>query len=893
VDLEADRGQDDAAAASWTRIKEILAGALELEAPARAGFLAAACGADAALRREVESLLAEEASLGDFLTEPIFSLHGEPEPVEDPNLGRVVGSYRLVRRLGHGGMGTVYLGERADGHFEQQVAVKLIKRGMDSDEILRRFRDERQILATLVDDHVARLYDGGTTEDGLPYFVMEYVEGEPIDRYCDRRGLSIGERLRLFHAVCDAVHVAHQNLVVHRDLKPGNVLVTADGVPKLLDFGIAKLLTADGGAADAPTVLGAALPFTPGYASPEQMRGEPVTTASDVYSLGVLLYVLLTGRRPYDADTLRPDVWAQLICEQEPPKPSTAVRRPLERPTAAGEPGAAVAEAPPAEASPAAAMRDGDRRRLRRRLTGDLDTIVMTAIAKDRRHRYGSAEQLAEDVRRHLEGLPVRARPLTLRYRAGKFVRRHGWGVGVAAAAVALLVGFAVTMTVQRNRTAVERDRAQRVTEFLVDSFEVSNPGHAKGEEITARAVLDQGAARIGAELAGQPLTEATLDDAMGRVYRNLGLFDQAKPLLEAALRLREAALGPDHPDTTTSRVHLSLVLRDLGDAAGAERLLREAIPALERHRSEPGGELALSQGLHNLASLLADRGQYDEAEADFRRALAIKRRLLEGRSDADLATTLNSLGKLMNDRGRLDQAEPLFREALAVRRAVHGPIHPEVSTALNNLATLLAEKKDYREAGALYEEDLALRRKLYGDDDSHVAVALNNLALLRQDEGDLAAAEPLFRQALAILEKTFGDAHPNVAVARRNLAALLAARGQPAACEEQARPALASLQAKFKPDHWRVADAESVLGGCLVGLGRLAEAEPLLVKGYEGVVKVQGDATSYARDARARLVALYEAWGRPDQAERYRGEPAPAAAEAAPGAAPAAPPHS
>jgi serine/threonine-protein kinase len=816
VDAEPDRGAGDPEAVSWRAVREILAGALDLPSGDRPAFVAGACGDDGALRREVESLLAEEEGLGDFLAAPIFTLHGDdPEPAADPDLDRLVGPYRLIRRLGRGGMGTVYLAERADGRFEQRVAVKLIKRGMDTDEILRRFDVERRILAGLVHDHVARLYDGGSTDDGLPYFVMEYVEGEPIDDYCDRRRLPTAARLALFQTVCRAVHSAHQNLVVHRDLKPGNILVTADGAPKLLDFGIAKLLAPEDGAAGAPTVLGE-LPMTPAYASPEQVRGAAVTTASDVYSLGVLLYELLTGARPYDADTLRPDLWARLICDEEPPRPSTAVRRARE----IRLPGGATASLTP---QAVAAARGGDPRRLGRRLAGDLDRIVMTALAKDPRRRYGSAEQLAEEFRRHLEGLPVRARTPTVAYRAGKFVRRHRFGVGAAAAAAGALVAFAVTMAVERGRTAVERDRAIEVTEFMVDAFEISAPGRARGEEVTAREILEQGAARIDAELTGQPLTQATLKDAVGRVYRNLGLFEEAKPLLEAALRLREAELGPDHPETAVSREHLGLVLRNLGDGERAERLLRRAVETLERHRGDDGGELALAQGLHNLASLLAEGGRYDEAEALFRRALAIKRRLPEAAGAAGLAASLNGYATLLATRGRLDEAEALYREALLARRAAHGPVHPEVSSALNNLANVLAERGSRDEAQSLYAEDLALRRKLYGDGDPRVAVALNNEAMLRQERGDAAGAVPLFREALAIFRRAVGDAHPNVAVARRNLAAALAARGEPAACEEEARLAVAILRAALKPDHWRLADAESVLGGCLAGLGRFA----------------------------------------------------------------------
>ncbi len=873
MDLETDHGPEpvDPGTASWEAVKDVLDRALDLPRDQRAAFLTEACGEDSPLRREVESLLAAEAGLGDFLDEPIFSLHGDFTDGEDPNLGRLVGPYRLLSRLGRGGMGSVYLAERADGQFEQKVAIKLIKRGMDTDEILRRFHIERRILAGLVDDHIARLYDGGSTDDGLPYFVMEYVEGEPIDEYCDARRLGIGERLALFLTVCRAVHGAHQSLVVHRDLKPANILVTADGVPKLLDFGIAKLLTRDDGDDPAPTVL-AELPMTPGYASPEQVRGEAITTASDVYSLGVLLYELLTGARPYDADTLRPDLWAKLICEEDPPKPSTAVRRQREVRLPDGNTETLSPES-------VAALRAGDPRRLGRRLSGDLDNIVMTALAKDPRRRYGSAEQLAEDVRRYLEGLPVRARRPTVPYRAGKFIRRHAWGVGVAVVTAAALVAIAGTMTVERSRTAAERDRAREVIRFLVNVFGASQPSQAKGETITAREILRDGVRRVDDELADQPLTQATLKDAMGQIYFNLGFNAQARALLEEALEQRERLQGPDHPDVAVTAEYLALALRDGGDLAGAERLLRRSIGILEEHRTDQGGDVSLANVLHDLASLLIEKGEYDQATRLFDRALAIQRRHTDRVGRAALALTLNSYATMLYHRGELDRAEVLNREVLAIRRELYGDLHPEISTALNNLASTLLEKEDYEEAGALFSEDLAMRRKLYGDADTRVALTLNNLAGLRQVQGDLAAAEPLIRESLAIVRRNRGDDHPNVAVVRRNLASLLAARGDAAGCEAEARPALEVLRRAFGPDHWRVADAESVLGGCLVGLGRYAEAEPLLVRGYEIVRKAQGDAKSYTRDARARLAALYRAWGKPDLATRYEtapGAPAP-----------------
>ena len=418
------------------RALQLLDEALERTAEERQAFLDESCGDDPTLRRDVESLLDTDAD-GGILREPAFSVHAE-----DESIGRLIDSYKLVRLLDRGGMGTVYLAERED--FEKRVALKLIRRGLDLDEVLvRRFHNERQILARLEHPNIARLLDGGTA-DRLPYFVMEYVEGEPIDRFCEARKLSVDECLELFRKVCSAVHFAHQNLVIHRDLKPGNILITADGTPKLLDFGIAKLLD-DGLAAQAvATETGLAL-MTPRYASPEQIRLEPITTASDVYALGVVLYELLTGLDPYDVDTARRDEIARAICEQEPDKPSTAVRK-------RGAEGAT------------------DPGQLRRRLSGDLDSIVLKALRKEPHERYNSAEQLSEDIRRHLTGQPVAARVGSLGYHAGKFVRRNRLSLAVAAV-IFLLVSVSAVLWRQavRERELGERERlgADEVVGFL------------------------------------------------------------------------------------------------------------------------------------------------------------------------------------------------------------------------------------------------------------------------------------------------------------------------------------------------------------------------------------------------------------------------------------------
>ena len=459
----------------WSRLKELFDEACALPADERPAFLEGACGGDAAMQEEILSLFEEEDRVHSLLDGVAVEAAGLLD--ELTKAGRQVGPYRLVRRLGVGGMGEVYLAERADGQFDQQVALKLVRSGLTSEQILARFRSERQILARLQHPNIARLLDGGLTPEGQPYFVIEYVEGEPIDTYADARALSVDERLELFAQVCRAVTYAHANLVIHRDLKPSNILVTDDGQVKLLDFGIAKVLSEDGDAQEPLTRTGAAV-MTPAYASPEQARGEPVNTSTDIYSLGVVLYELLTGLRPYEVDGRNPAEAVRVICEVEPERPSTAITEARSRDETTGE---TIGQA-----------RGTDVDRLRRRLAGDLDVICLKALRKHAERRYVTADEMGEDIRRHLKAIPIQARAESLSYRAGKYVRRHRLGVLATAAVVLMLAGlvgfYTARLADERDRARLEAEKAEQVAAFLQGLFQVSDPSESRGETVTARA---------------------------------------------------------------------------------------------------------------------------------------------------------------------------------------------------------------------------------------------------------------------------------------------------------------------------------------------------------------------------------------------------------------------
>ena len=841
----------------WQQVKAVLSDALEREAAARTAFLDDACQGDEELRREVESLLASEAEIGDFIETPVFRIHGDTQPLA---VGQRVGAYRIVRELGRGGMGSVYLAERADEEFEQRVALKVVRRGMDTDEIVRRFRSERQILAHLDHPNIAKLFDGGTTEDGRPYFVMEHVEGQPIDQYCDDRKLSVRERLELFRRVCSAVHFAHQNLIVHRDLKPGNILVTEDGVPKLLDFGIAKLL--DPGQEAFALTRAEVRPMTPEYASPEQVRGEAITTASDVYALGVLLYVLLTGHPPYRRARRDPESLAQEICEKDPPRPSSVIRQAGE----ARRPDGTAVELTPESVS---RVREGDARLLKKRLAGDLDNIVLMAMSKDPKRRYASVDQLSNDIERHLEGWPVVARKDTLGYRARKFVGRHKAGVALAALFLLLIVGFSIAATILWQRAVREERRAKAVSQFLEDIFTVSNPDKSRGETITAREILDEGAKQINQSLADEPGVRADVSETVGRVYRNLGFAKQARPLLEEALRLRLEEYGSDDLRVASTRINLANVLRELDDNDAAERMIREALDIQRSHGATQSLEYA--SGLTNLGALLRARGKFDEAEQHLKEGLDIKRKLPDA-DPSDIAGSLNSLGSLYQDQGDLGKAREHFEEALEIRQEIaQGQPDPDMAYSLNNLGTLLQDLGDLEGAEKYLREAVEMRRKIFGERDPRVAVSLSNLGTVRQLRGDAAEAERHFREALSIADEHLRKDHSYRAVYLRNLASALVTLGKPTEGEALAREALAIF--RDKPYSWRIPDTEGVLGSCLAAQGRFEEAEPLLTGSYLALSKDEGGGGQKVPEALKRIVDLYTAWGKPEQAAAYRAK--------------------
>jgi serine/threonine-protein kinase len=790
----------------WQRLQELFEAASALASAERPSFLAEACGTDADLRREVEQLLAAEAGSHARLESTIRSVAGQVQV--PPAAGDRVGAYRLLRELGRGGMGTVYLAVRADDAFDKQVAIKVLRSGRGSLDLERRFLAERQILAGFEHPNIARMLDGGTTEAGHPYVVMEYVEGEPIDDYCERRACSPRQRLELFRKVCAAVQTAHQNLVVHRDLKPSNILVTAEGEPKLLDFGIAKLLRSEPIARTDETRDSARL-LTPEYASPEQVRGGPITTASDVYSLGVLLYKLLTARLPYRLRTGEPAELLRAILEEPPQAPSSA-ERVATREVDAGDKDVDLVAV-------------GEERR--NALRGDLDAILLQALRKEPERRYASVEQLSEDVRRHLEGLPVLARPDTLSYRASKFLRRHRLAAAATLGLFLALVGAVLAVSWQARVAAGERDRALEaealadrrsqtmaaVNRFMQAILTAPDPRQS-GLEIRVHDALRIAVERLEAHDLGDPLVEAGARLAIGTVYRSLSALTEAEPLLEGAVDLYQRELGPTHAETLSA--------------------------------------------LHELAVLRREQGGFAESEELLERLLE-GRQAVFGERSTEVAAVLEVWGQLDQDLLRSKDAERRFAQALAIRQEVQGLEHPDTLIAMKHLAGTLWAAQRWEEAASVQRQVLALQEKALGPMHMDTLATLSDLAVSLSRTGEQDEAIELSRRALEGFTSLLPAGHWDLSVTRYNLARQLERAGRTDEALAVYQEALPEAEATLPAEHYILGVLRAGAGRCHLALGNLAEAKRLLVSAaavLEAAFGVEHESATMTRDLLAQV---------------------------------------
>lgn len=835
----------------------------------RVAFLDAACADDLKLRRELESLLQadDEADEEAFLDEPaaewaVEDLAAEPDERAE---GQSVGPYVILRPLGRGGMGDVYLAVRHQP-FKRYVALKIVRRGMDTREILLRFEMERQILASLNHPNVARLLDGGVTDNGLPYFAMEYVEGLPLTRYCDAHRLDVDERLRLFQTVCRAVQYAHQNLVIHRDLKPSNILVTQDGTVKLLDFGIAKLLNPNLSPLAMPVTRTEVRRMTPEYASPEQVRGETLTTASDVYALGVILYELLTGHRPYRLTKRTTMEIAQVVCKQDPERPSTKV---IQHESITHGDGT-TKEITPATVSEARAVTI---ERLRRRLRGDLDNIVLMAMRKEPSRRYGSAEQFGHDLEGYLAGQPVVAHRDTRAYRLKKFVGRRRIETLAAAIIAVLLVGFSLFTALQSRTVVRERDqkelearKAAQVTAFLLSLFETADPHTAPGDTMIVRDVLEAGAARVATELAEQPEVQAEMLDVIGQAYQNLGRYDRAAPFFEQSLTLRRDLFGYEQEEVARSVKNLAALMEDNQNFDRAESLYREYLALQRALHGDAHPEVHL--GLYRLWSILHMKGE--AADSLFEVVLTMQGELPE-MDDPVRARTMAEIASALSHMGRYEEAEGLTRSALAMARRLYGDQHPQVAELLNQVAQVLNRQQRYAAAESAARQAVALYQALYPEGHSRVVSSLERLSDALRGQDREAEAEALFQQALASIRALDGSHPILVAAYGKPLAQLLYERGLYDEAEDLYREIGALYERRLGSNDLQTVEMRERLGDVLRSKGQYVEAERLLLDSYHLLRAQQGEHNLYTKFALRRLAELYEAWGRPEEAARYR----------------------
>lgn len=825
---------------NWHRLDSLLDELLALDGPAREQRLEAIAHDAPALLKPLKRLLASSGhghTLDEVLGEALAFLSKRDARPKQQRLG----PWRLLSELGRGGMAQVFLAERADGAWEQKAAVKLLWPGMAGSDVLARFEQERQILAAMDDARIARLIDGGLTEDGRPWLAMEYVEGRPVDQFCDQQQLGIEGRLTLFCEIAAAVGAAHRRLIVHRDIKPANVLITEKGQVKLLDFGIAKLLDEDAMPHAAPATRRAERLLTPEYASPEQLTESPITTASDVYQLGALLFQLLTGEPPHRRRGLSTAEFEQQVLAADPSRPSVRVRA-LEGDTADQH----------------ARARGLARKGLIHRLRGDLDAIVMKALRNEPQRRYGSVAELVDDVNGYLSGLPVRARPETLRYQAGKFVRRHLAGVTAGAVFALLLIAYAITITGQARQLAYQRDqvrieavKAERVRDFLLGLFAAADPYGDNRTEVTAGQLVDAGVEQIRGDLDEEPEIRAEMLGTLGDVLMGLAAHDRAEDLVGEALALQRRLHSRDHPDLARAIARYGTLRNGMGDPEAAERHAREALAMRRRLYGQEHASVAESLG--QVAVALTFQARYGEAERVYRQALALRRRL-DLPLDGAAAVLWNDLGVTLDYAERRGEAETAHREALAIRRRLFAPDHPAVAESLNNLALTLSNQGRLTDAEPLYRETVEIRRHAFGSEHPQVAVALHNLGLLLRRAGKLDEAAVIHGEAMDIRRSFFGDVHSNVAMSLHALADVARDRGVADDAEHLYREALSMFRATAPEGHPRIGWAAVGLGRNLLQQGRIQEADALLDEGVTTLQLALGEESGLTGQARLAL---------------------------------------
>ncbi len=844
--------------ARWARVQKLFGAAVDLPFSEQQAFLEKECSGDAALLAEVRSMIDEDAKGDSLLDRGVSQMASHF--LGEASTFKQAGPYRILRMLGEGGMGVVYLAQRDD--LGSLVAIKILRDAWLSPARRERFLAERRTLAQLNHPSIARLYDANTLPDGTPWFAMEYVEGVPLTKYCEH--LPIKERLQLFREVCEAVQHAHLHAVIHRDLKPSNVLVRPDGTVRLLDFGIAKQLDRFEAPADR-TRTGLRL-MTPAYAAPEQIRGDRIGIYTDVYSLGVVLYELLAGKLPFDLSGLTPGESERMILEQQPAKPSSIA---------------------------------------------DLDVLCLTAMHKDPERRYSSVEALIRDINHYLKSEPLEAQRDTLRYRAGKFIRRNRRAVTAAAIVLTLVVGmvtfFTVRLAIARNRALAEAARSQRIQRFMLNLFEGGDKEAGPADNLRVITLLDRGV-QEARDLNGEPAVQAELYQTLGSIYQKLGKLDRADSLLSSALAQRVSLFGKDSTEAANSMVALGLLRIDQEKLPEAERLVREGLEIAKRHtpRGDPNAMTALGRvleergsydqavpvleeavklsskegaanpdlaaSLNELASVHFYAGRYTIADSLFRRVLQMHRQLYGDRHPL-VADDLINIGAVQQDLGYSVEAEKFERQALEINQVYYGSDHPQIAHNLTVLSRTLINEGRFDEAVEALEKALPIEEKTYGPVSRQVASALNELGNAAMKRHRYDEAEPRFRRMVDIYRAVYNNHHYLIGIALSNLAGVYIGRKEYARAKQLYGEAIQVFTETLPADHLNMGIAQIKLGRALVRESRFHDAEPHLVSGYAILAKQANPSSIHLQNARQDLIIVYDALKQPERARKYQAE--------------------
>jgi len=806
------------------KVRELFDEASFLSAEERELYLTKKCANDLGLKKEVQSLFNSFENTKDFLEEPLTIVEQYKNSFVDPYIGKQIGNYIIDGEAGVGGMGIVYTGKRNDKEFEQKVAIKILKHGITSEYLLKRFQIERQTLANLQHQNIARLLDGGRTNDGLPFLVMEFIDGIPITECCNQIKLSIEEKLKLFREVCNAVQYAHQNLIIHRDLKPGNILVTKDGIPKLLDFGIAKLIDEELVDNNEGLTRTGVWHLTPEYASPEQIKGEKITTASDVYSLGVLLYQILTGYQPYKITNSSPAAISKIITEEKIIKPSERIIQ---------------------SSNISSTDQFINPIKLSTHLKGDLDNIILKAMHKDPLKRYVSVEQFSEDIRRHLIGLPVIAQKDSAGYRLSKFILRHKVGFVSSVGFIVFLIASLIAIIWQANIAAKERDNAkletqkvETVNNFLQEMLSSVDPTEV-GKDVKVYDILKKASVDVGNNFSRHPEIEASVRKTIGVTLTNLGEFDEAKPHLTKSLDLNNKVYGKESYQSAESLHELALYYHWVGDLNLADSLYTQSIKIFRNDSDSPPRSLA--SAINDLGILKQEQAKYQESLKLLREALNIYQKKF-GETDRDVASTLNNLALTLESLNDIDGAEKYYQKSLEVYLKLYSPDRPEISTIYNNLAYIYIDKDDLNKAEEYFKKSLELKINAFGKDHSLVGLGFMNLGALEYTMNKFDVSESNLLAALKNFNTSLNANHIWFGLTNFWYSKILTKKSNYTEAEKCVRTALSIYIKNYPKDHPNTISANAELGIIYFHQKKYAAAEKLLVTGYERIRQIKGE---------------------------------------------------